>query len=87
MTPYVLGKCKKDTVAFDGDDCVKNVLDFCLKLKGEERKDSMNKILEGNLQLLAHNESGFETWITLNVPTCDERIVKILKNGKGIKKL
>ena len=33
-------KCKMDTIAFDGDSCVEKVLDFCLKLKEEERKDS-----------------------------------------------
>ena len=31
-------KCKKDTIASDGDSCVEKALDFCLKLKGEERK-------------------------------------------------
>ena len=34
--------CKKDTIAFDGDDCVEKALDFCLKLKGEERKVKKN---------------------------------------------
>ena len=24
LTPYELDKCKKDTIAFDGDDCVTN---------------------------------------------------------------
>ena len=26
-------KCKKDTIAFDGDKCVEKALDLCLKLK------------------------------------------------------
>ena len=38
LTPYELDKCKKDTIAFDGANCFNNVLDFCLKLRGEERK-------------------------------------------------
>ena len=75
---------KKDTIAFDGDDCVSKALDFCLKLKGEERKDNKNKILEYNLRLHAHNGSGFDTWIVLNNLPCDKRIVNIIKNGKGI---
>ena len=29
-------KCKKDTIAFDGDNCVEKALDFCLKLRGDE---------------------------------------------------
>ena len=33
LTPYQLEKCKKDTLAFYGDNCVTNALDFCFKLK------------------------------------------------------
>ena len=61
LTPDHLEKCKKDTIAFDGDDCVSKALDFCLKLKGEERKTINIKIVEYNLQLHAHNGSGFDT--------------------------
>ena len=78
LTPSELEKCRKDTIAFDGDDCVEKVLDFCLKLK-----DKKGKILEYNLQLHAHNGSGFDTWIVLNNLTCDKRIVDVIKNGKG----
>ena len=42
LTLYETEKCKKGTIAFDGDSCVTNVLYFCLKLKGEERKDIKN---------------------------------------------
>ena len=38
LTPDELDKCRKDTIAFDGDNCVEKALDICLKLKGEERK-------------------------------------------------
>ena len=82
LTPDELEKYK-DTVAFDGDNCVSKALDFCLKLKGEERKVK-NKIVDYNLQLHAHNGSGFDTWIMLNNLDCDKRIVNIIKNGKGI---
>ena len=41
-TPYGKDKCKKDTTAVDCDNCVEKALDFCLKLKGEERKDNEN---------------------------------------------
>ena len=34
LTPDELEKCRKDTIAFDGDNCVEKALDFCLKLKG-----------------------------------------------------
>ena len=79
-----LVKCKKDTIVFDGDNCVEKALDFCLKLKGDARKVN-NKIVEYNLQMHAHNGSGFDTWIILNNLPCDRRIVgDIIKNGKGI---
>ena len=84
LTPDELEKCRKDTIAFDGDDCVSKALDFCLKLKGEERKIK-NKIVEYNLQMHAHNGSGFDTWIILNNLRYDKHIVgDIIKNGKGI---
>ena len=76
-------KCKRDTIAFDGDNCFEIALDFCLKLKKEEREDNKNKILENNLQLHAHNGSGFHTWMVLNNLSCDKRIVIFLKNGKS----
>ena len=84
LTKDEIEKCRKDTIAFDGDNCVEKALDFCLKLKGEEYKDKKGKFLEYNLQLHAHNGSGFDTWVVLiNLP-CVKRIVNIIKNGKGI---
>ena len=84
MTPDELDKFRKDTIAFDGDTCVEKVLDFCSKLKREKRKVK-NKIVEYNLQLHAHNGSGFDTWIILNNHRCDKHIVgDIIENGKVI---
>ena len=76
-------KSIEDTMAFAGDNCINNALDFCLKLKGEERKVK-NKIVEYNLQFHAHNGSGFDTWTILNNLPCDKHINDIIKNGKGI---
>ena len=84
LNPNELEKCRKDTIAFDGDDCVEKALDFCLQLKGEEYKNKKGKVLEYNLQLHAHNGSGFDSWIILNNLTCDKRIVDVIKNGKVI---
>ena len=70
---------------FDGENCVTHALDFCLKLKREERRTSLNnKFIEYNLQLHARNGSGFDTWIISNNLPCDKQIVDIIKNGKGI---
>ena len=55
-----------------------------MKLKGEEYKNKKGKVLEYNLQLHAHNGSGFDTWNVSNSLSCDKRIVNIIKNGKGI---
>ena len=82
-TQKELKKSIDDTIAFAGDNCINNALDYCLKLKGEERKVK-NKIAEYNLQIHAHNGSGFDTWIILNNLPCDKHIVDIIKNGKGI---
>ena len=82
-TPEELQKSIKDTIAFIGDDCINNALDCLIKFKGDERKVN-NTIVEYSLQLHAHNGSGFDTWIILNNLPCDEHIVNIIKNGKGI---
>ena len=55
-------------------------------MKGEERKVK-KKIVENNLQLHAHNGSGFDTWIILNNLPCDKHIVDMVENGKSIIKL
>ena len=82
-TPEELQKSIKDTIAFAGDNCIGNALDYCLKLQGEER-EVKNKIVEYNLQLHAHKGSGFDTWIILNNLPCDKHIVgDVIKNGKG----
>ena len=72
-----LEKPIKDTMAFEGDKCISNALDFLLKVKGEERKVK-NKIVEYNLQLHVHIRSGFDTWIILNNLDCDKHIVNII---------
>ena len=70
LTPNELEKSRKDTIAFYGDHCVSKVVDFCSKIKREERRIK-NKIVEYNLQLHAHNGSGFDIWIVLNNLDCD----------------
>ena len=69
---------------FIGVDCISKTIDFLLKFKEEEPKSFNNKFVENNLQLHAHNSSGFDTWIILNNLSCDKYIVDFIKNGKGI---
>ena len=88
MSKSELEKFKKDTLVFDGDNCVRNALGFRLKLKGEQGRTSLNnKVAEYNLQLHAHNGSGFDTRIILNNLPCDKHIVDIFKNCEGISSL
>ena len=82
-TKEELKKSIDDTIAFAGDNCFNKALYFCLKIKRDERKVK-NKIVEYNLQMHAHNGSGFDTWIILNNFPCDKHIFDIIKNGKGI---
>ena len=58
-------KCLKDCVVFKRSDCVKDMLDHLLSFKGEAKK-IRKKIVENNLYLLAHNGSGFDSYIVLN---------------------
>ena len=78
-----LQKSIDDTIAFAGDDCIGNALDFCLKLKGEERKVK-SKIVYYILQLHAHNGSGFDTGVIFNNLPCDKHLVDILKMEKEL---
>ena len=81
-TKEELQKSINDTIAFSGDNCINDALDYILKLKGEELKFN-NKIVEYSLQMHAHNGSSFDTWIILNNLPCDKYIVgDIIKNGK-----
>ena len=82
-TQEELQKSIKDTIAFARDNCINNALEFCLNSKGEERKVK-KKNVDYNLQMHAHNGSGFDTWIILNNLPCDKNIVRIFKNRKGI---
>ena len=66
-------------MAFDGDNCVEKVLVYCLKLKGQERKNRKNKILEYNLQLHAYNGSGFDTWFISNNVLVIKELLMLLK--------
>ena len=76
-------KQKKDTIAFAVDKCISNALDYCLELKGEERKVK-NKIVQNSLRLQAHNGYGFDAWIIINNLDYDKHIVNIINNGRCI---
>ena len=76
-------KCLNDCVVFKGIDCINEMLDYVLSFKGEPKKVK-NKIVEYNLYLIAHNGSGFDSYVVLNNLPQWRSIVKTIKNGAGI---
>ena len=59
------------------------MLDHVLSFKGEPKKVK-NKIFEYNLYLIAHNGSGFDSYVVLNNLPQWRSVVKPIKNGAGI---
>ena len=76
-------KCLDDCVVFKGTDCINEMLDHDLSFKGEPKKVN-NKIVEYNLYLIAHNGTGFDSYVVLkNLPQW-RSVVKLIKDGAGI---
>ena len=50
----------------------------------ENQKEIKNKIVEYNLYLIAHNGSGFDSYVVLNNLPQWRSVVKLIKNGAGI---
>ena len=76
-------KCLKHCVVFEGTDCINEMLDHVLSFKGEPKKIK-NKIVEYNLYLIAHNGSGFDSYVVLNNLPQWRSVVKLIKNRAGI---
>ena len=76
-------RCLNDCVIFKGTDCINEMLDHILSFKGEPKKIN-TKIVECNLCLIAHNVSGFDSYVVLNNLPQWRSVVKLIKNGAGI---
>ena len=72
-----------DCVVFKRTDCINEMLDHVLSFKGEPEKIK-NKIVEYSLYLIAHNGSGFDSYVVLNNLHQWRNVVKSIKNGAGI---
>ena len=72
-----------DCVVFNGSDCFNEMLDHILEFKGEAKKDT-NKIVEYNLDLIAHNESDCDSFVVLNNLPQWRSVVNLIKKGAGI---
>ena len=75
-------KCLNDCVVFKGTDCINEMLDHVLSFKREPKK-MKNKIVEYNLYFIAHNGSGFDSYVVLNNLPQWRSVVKLIKNGAG----
>ena len=76
-------KCLNDCVVFKGIDCINEMLDHVLSFKGEPKKVK-NKMVEYNLYLIAHNGSGFDSYVISNNLPQWRSVVKLIKNGAVI---
>ena len=76
-------KCLNDCVVFESTDCINEMLDHVLSFKGEPKK-VRNKIVEYNQYPIAHNGSGFDSYVVLNNLPEWQSVVKLIKNGAGI---
>ena len=75
--------CRKDCVVFNGTDSINEMLEHVLQFKGEAKKGN-NKIVNYTICLLAHNGSGFDSYVVLNIPPQWRTVVSLMKNGSGI---
>ena len=87
LTQDKIDKCLNDVRLFEGENCLTEMFERLLLLEGEPKKINRNGkefIAEYELKLIAHNGSGFDTWIILNNLPSWSRIMNLIKNGKGI---
>ena len=59
------------------------MLDHVLQFEGEPKK-VQNKIVNFDLYILAHNGSGFDSYVVLNNLPQWRKVVNLIKNGSGI---
>ena len=66
ITDQKLEKCKKDCIFFIGTDSINEKSDHILQFKGEAKKFII-KNANYNINLSAHNDFGFDSYVVLNV--------------------
>ena len=83
MTQRENGKCKNKCAVFKGTHFSKNILDHVLEIK-REAKRVFYKIFTNNLHLIAHKESGFDSYVVLNNLPQWRTTVSFNKTGSGL---
>ena len=76
-------KCLNDCVVFKGTDCIHEMLDHVISSKSEPKKIK-KMVVEYSLYLLAHNGSGFDSYLVLNNLPQWRSVVDFIENGAVI---
>ena len=76
-------KCKKNCNAFKGTDSNNKMLYHVLQFKGEPKKVD-KRIVKYILCILAHNGSGFDSYVVLKNLLQGRTVVSVIKNGSGL---
>ena len=79
-------KCLNVCVVFKGADCINEKLDHVLSFKIEPKRIK-SLIVDNILFLIAHNESGFVSFLSLNILPQWRSDVNLIKNGAGVASL
>ena len=75
-------KCSNDCVVFNASDSFNEILDHVLAFEGENKSVKI-KIVEYNLFLVAHNGSGFDSYVVWNNLPQWRSVVKLIEIGAG----
>ena len=88
LTQTEIDKCLNDIIIFKGENCISCMFDYLKSFKGEPKytRNNCGKVILSSyeLKLIAHNGSGFDSWIILNNLPKWCSIVSMIKTGKGI---
>ena len=91
LTPHELEIEKENVIIFDTStgNCIMNMLKYISEnYEGDERtyidRDGDEIVSSYRLLLIAHNGSGFDSWVVLNSLTRDITDLKIIKTARGL---
>ena len=76
-------KGRKDSIVFKETDNNNEMLDYVLQFKGKSKRVN-NEVGKHKLYLIAHNSSGFDSYLVLNNLPQWRTVVSLIKNGSGI---
>ena len=91
LTPDEVDAEKDNVIVFDesNGNPIMNMLKYISEnYEGDERtytdKDGVEILRSYRILLVAHNASGFDSWVVLNSLVGDTTEIKIIKNARGL---